>query len=119
MISGVGLMKTKIAIISNNKAYQWCTIANLLAKSQFPFSQAIKQFNQLGNNERIEIKKKIEKYDEIRRMKIPREDQDEVIWLMNSLVDLHIVATEYGIDPLTAALCINPPCRIFEKVVVR
>ena len=119
MISGVGLMKTKTVIINDSKAYQWCTIANLFARSQFPFNQAIKQFNQLSSNERIEIKKKIEKYDEIRRMKIPRGEQNEEIWFMNFLVDLHIVATEYDIDPLTVALCIDPPCRIFEKVVVR
>ncbi len=35
------------------------------------------------------------------------------------MVDAHIVATEFDIDPLTVVMCINPPCKLNERVYVK
>lgn len=37
---------------------------------------------------------------------------------MDVLVDTHIIATEFDIDPLTAIMCVKAPCKPNEKVVV-
>lgn len=113
-------MKNKVKILSKSDANRWYVTANLLIKSMYPFSEATKQFNQLTATMRQSIRTRFSECDEVRRQQIHKEEPAlEEAWLTGVMVDAHIIATEYNIDPLTAALCINPPCKPHEKVVVR
>jgi len=78
----------------------------------------IKQFNLLKPMIRSAIRRKFDNYDDIRRKKIPKGEVDSA-WEISVMVDAHIIATEYDINPLTAIMCINPPCKVNEKVYVR
>ena len=112
-------MKNKYVIINKKEANDWCQIANLFIKSLFPYDSAIKQFNHLSSSERIQIRKKIEQCDETRKKMIPSDDQNKENWITNFMVDTHIIATEFTIDPLTVGLCIRPPCNANQKVIVK
>ena len=111
-------MKTKYKIILQKDALKWYNISNCFAKSLYPFSDAVKQFNKLSINDRNNIRRLYSKYDEIRRNKIPNGESDAA-WLTCVMVDSNIIATEFDIDPLTAVMCINPPCKINEKIVIK
>lgn len=112
-------MKNNCIIISKNEAVKWYSIANLFAKSLFPFDQAIKQFNSLTAYERKDICYQFKKYDEKRQNKIPKDENVNSHWAMSLLVDSNIIATEFGIDPLTACLCIHPPCKNNQRVIIK
>ena len=79
---------------------------------------ALKQFNSLNASQRTNIKKAFEEYDQKRRIKIPKGEIDSA-WEISVMVDAHIIATEYNIDPLTVIMCLNPPCRSNERIVVK
>lgn len=113
-------MKNKVRILSKSDANKWLVVANLFIKSNYAFSDAIQQFNQLDAATRRSICARFSECDEIRRQQISKDEPAlEEAWFTSVMVDAHIIATEYNIDPLTAALCINPPCKPHEKVVVR
>ena len=50
-------------------------------------------------------------------MKITNTEIDD--WIIGTMVDAHIIATEYEIDPLTVILCTNPICKTNEKIILR
>ena len=50
--------------------------------------------------------------------KLDKGDDDEA-WLTGIMVDTHIIAYNYNIDPLTAALCTNPICKPNERILVK
>ena len=110
-------MRNKYIIINKAEAEKWFAIANMLAKSFCKHELALQQFNRLNACNRIKIKKCFDACDVIRRKKIPEGEQDEA-WI-GVMVDAHIIATEFDIDPLTAVLCLKPPCRPTEHIVVR
>ena len=35
------------------------------------------------------------------------------------MVDAHIIATEFDVDPLTAVMCVDPICKVNEKIYGR
>ena len=39
----------------------------------------------------------------------------EYAWDILVMVDAHIIATEYNIDPLTVMMCLNAPCKNNER----
>ena len=51
-------------------------------------------------------------------MRIP-EGEIDAAWEISVMVDAHIIATEYNIDPLTVIMCLNPICRSDEKIIVK
>lgn len=112
-------MKNRCKIIDKKTADNWCATVNLFIQSLFPFENAIQQFNRLSSNDRIQIRKRVDNCDEIRRRMIPKEDQNNDNWITNFMVDTHIIATEFEINPLTVGLCINPPCNANQKVIVK
>lgn len=79
---------------------------------------ALKQFNVLNATQRVNIKKTFDDYDQKRRMRIP-EGEIDAAWEISVMVDAHIIATEYNIDPLTVIMCLNPICRSDEKIIVK
>lgn len=111
-------MKIKYKIISNKEALKWYNLSNLFAKSLCPINIAIHQFNQLSSYERSNIKKEFKKYDDIRRIKIPKGESDAT-WFTSVMVDANIIATDFNIDPITAVMCLTPPCRINERIIVK
>ena len=94
------------------------TIGNVFAKSLCPVNEVLKQYNNLTASQRTAIKKQFSEYDDIRRQKIPKEE-NTYAWEIGIMVDANILACEYDIDPLTVVLCINPICRPNEKIMVK
>lgn len=111
-------MKTNVKFLSTAEATKWITIANLFAQSLVPPQKALKQFNSLSANDKINIKAKFSEYDDIRRKKIPKGETDNA-WIISVMVDAHIIATEYNIDPLTGIMCLSPPCKPNEKIIIK
>lgn len=109
-------MKAKIKLISKSELQKWIQISNLFAKSLISPIDALRQFNSLDVTARSAVKREFASYDDVRRKKIPK---DEAAWEMSVMVDAHIVATEFDIDPLTVVMCINPPCKLNERVYVK
>ena len=66
---------------------------------------------------RNSIKRAFALYDDVRRKKIPK--GEAAAWETSVMVDAHIVATEFDIDPLTVVMCINPPCKLNKRVYVK
>jgi len=114
-------MLNNIKILSSAKASQWCKASNMFAHSKFPFKKALSQFNNLSELSRKEIACEFKRYDSIRRKRIPKSPRIEKddAFLTCVMVDANIIATEYNIDPLTAIMCINPPCGCDEKVIIK
>ena len=111
-------MKNKIVIKYQKDFKKWVMISNLFAKSRITPMTALKQFNSLDSNQRINIKQAFEEYDKIRRIKIPKGETDSA-WELSVMVDAHIVATENNIDPLTVMMCIHPICKNNERIVIK
>ena len=107
-------MKNKIIIKSKSEFNKWLDIANLFAKSMCSYNEVLIQFNNLSSRERIEIKRQLNMCDEV---KIPITDQEA--WIIGIMVDAHIIATQYNIDPLTVVCCLNPICKSNERLFIR
>ena len=101
----------KYKIISKSDCKKWINVSNLLAKSLINYSEALRQFNSLSANVRLNIKKSFQEYDNIRHRRIPACEADNA-WEISVMVDAHIIATENNIDPLTAIMCIIAPCKV-------
>lgn len=110
-------MKNKIVFIGKEQASRWISIANIFARSQCQSNTALQQFNRLSPKDRQEIKSRFETCDKVRKTKIPKEDDDA--WLLGIMVDAHIIATIFDVDPLTATMCLSAPCKPNEQIIVR
>ena len=110
-------MKVKCAIKSKKDISKWIDISNTMARSMCDSKTIISQFNALSPSDKINIKERFNKCDEIRRTKIPTTEQEA--WFLGIMVDAHLIAYEYNIDPLTAVLCVNPICKPNEKIFVK
>lgn len=117
--SGVNNMKNKYIIIGKKDALNWYLAANFFIRSLLPFEQAIKQFNSLTANDRNNIYRQFKNYDEKRKSKIPIDEDVNSNWALSVMVDANIIATEFNIDPLAAALCIDPPCNNHQRVIIK
>ena len=110
-------MKSKIAIKTRKAFNDWLDVSNLFAKSLCERSEILRQFNALSGTDRIKIKKRFDDSDAIRKTKIPNTEQED--WIIGMMVDAHIIATEYNINPLTAVMCLTPPCSPAENVFIK
>lgn len=111
-------MKINVKPISKKEFEKWIEVSNVLAKSLIQPQNALEQFNGLSTKQRNSIKRLYEYYDRIRNQKIPEEERNSENYYMDILVDTHIIATEFDIDPLTAVMCVKPPCKANERVAV-
>ena len=111
-------MKTKCEIIDKAKFSNWIKTSNIFAKSEIPSAEALRQYKSLSVWKRIAIRKAMLYRDAIRESPTT-EIMDTIAFEMSVLVDLNIIATEYDIDPLVVAMCINPPCKINSKIFVK
>lgn len=105
----------KYKIISKRDCERWINVSNLLAKSLINYSEALRQFNSLPANVRLNIKKTFQEYDNIRRRRIPACEADNA-WEISVMVDAHIIATENNIDPLTAIMCISAHVKLMNTL---
>ena len=96
-------MKNKIVFKSQKDFVKWVTVSNMFAKSRIMPMVALKQFNSLKANQRTNIKK----------------GEIDSAWTISVMVDAHIIATEYNVDPLTVIMCLNSPCKINERIVIK
>lgn len=110
-------MKTKFVIKSKKEVFNWFDVCNLLAKSMCDYSTVLSQFNSLSPSNRITIKNRLNECDDIRRKKVPSTEQED--WLIGIMVDAHIIACEYNVDPLTIMLCVNPICKANERLIIK
>ena len=110
-------MKSDVVIVTKKDYNAWLDVGNLFAKSICDRNEVLRQFNQLSYYDRIIIKKEFNVCDKIRKNKMPYANQEDLI--ISIMVDAHIIATEYKIDPLTAILCIKPICKPNEKILLR
>ena len=110
-------MKDKYVFKSKKDFKNWIIIGNVFAKSLCPVQEVLKQYNGLSASQRLSIKKQFLECDNIRRKKI--QEADLSAWEIGIMVDAHIIACEYNIDPLTAVLCINPICKPNAKVIIK
>lgn len=78
--------------------------------------QIIKEFNELSFKQRKEIVREYTEMEETLKSKIVTKDED--LYLTCSLVNLHIIASKYNIDPSTVCMCISPICKYNEKIIV-
>lgn len=111
-------MKSKIVIKPQSEFIKWISISNVFAKSMISPKDALQQFNKLNATQRIKIKQSFDECDKIRRLKILRGEMDSA-WELSVMVDAHIIATEFNIDPLVAVMCITPVCKANEQVIFK
>ena len=110
-------MKVKFVIKNKKEISKWINVSNIMARSMCDSETAISQYNALSPSDKINIKKRFNMCDEIRRTKIPNTEQEA--WLLGIMVDAHIIAYEYNVDPLTVVLCVNPICKPNEKIFLK
>ena len=110
-------MKNRVVCISKKQATKWISIANSFAKSLCPSDVALQQFNRLSSKDRCEIKRRFEECDKIRVTKIPK--GEEHAWLLGVMVDAHIIATLFDVDPLAVTMCLCALCKPNEHIVVK
>lgn len=110
-------MKNKVVIKSKKDVHKWIEISNLLAKSLCEYNMALSQYNKLTQHERYSIKRQFQKCDEVRRKKIPSGEGDD--WIIGIMVDAHLLASEYNVDPLTIVMCVNPISKSNEKIILK
>ena len=111
-------MKSKYVTKKKKEFLQWTAICNIFARSLCSLEEVLKQFNKLTALQRTEIKNFFSQCDETRRKKMPIGETSSE-WKMNIMVDAHIIACEYDIDPLTAVLCVDPICEADEKIFIK
>ncbi len=111
-------MKSKIVFKTKKEFDKWTKTSNLLAKSLCSFEEVLRQYNRLKASDRLDIKRSFLKCDEIRRTKMTNGESESDLEI-SIMVDAHILATEYNVDPLTVVLCINPICKSNEKIYIK
>lgn len=110
-------MKNKVVIKSKKDVHKWIEISNLFAKSLCEYNIALNQYDKLTQYERYSIKRQFQKCDEVRRNKIPSGEGDD--WIIGIMVDAHLLANDYNVDPLTIVMCMNPLSKPNEKILVK
>lgn len=110
-------MKAKIVIKNKRDVLKWIEISNVMARSMCDSNTALMQFNSITPSDRLNIKKRFSECDDIRRKKIPNTEREA--WLIGIMVDAHILACEYNLDPLAVVMCVNPLCRSNERIFAK
>ena len=112
----------KVALITSREADIWFLTANRFANSLTKRSNAIHQFNSLSIESKSKIIKLLKEYEEIRKTAYPEDmsaEEKKHHVSLSIMVDAHILATEFGVDPVVILMCLNPPCKSGQKIVVK
>lgn len=112
----------KVIVLSKDKAAAWYNAANIFAHSQISQPEAIHMFNNLAPSIRLGIAKGLLDYDAARKNAFPSdmsEDEKKIHHRTSVMVDSHILATDYSTDPVVILMCVDPPCKADQKVLVK
>ena len=112
----------KVVFLTQSEAEKWYLISNLFAQSLLSSTEAIQEYNKLTVAQRKGIKKRISDFDSLRNRALVDEHSKEDLehhYLISVLVDSHIVATEYDTDPIVVLMCVSPPCKLSQRVIVK
>lgn len=89
---------------------------NLLSYSMQDWFVVVKEYNALSFSQRYSIIQEEKLRESLLKEKLTTADED--MYLTCSMVNLNIVATKYNIDPATVCMCISPPCKLDENILV-
>ena len=113
-------MKKRIKFLTPDDASKWYGIANMFAKSLISQKEALSQYKRLTPVQRSKIVQQFQSYDELRRKRITARDENaESRWETSIMVDAHIIAAEYDIDPVTVIMCFKAPCKYNENILIK
>lgn len=79
------------------------------------FKKPIKEFNSLTVSCRKEVETAFKKLENQKKKELLKEIE---AFEVETMVNFQIVASMYEIDPTTVALCVNPPCKMNERILV-
>lgn len=116
-ISGGGWMKIKYVRKTKSDIEYWMCSASILVKSKCFTRYILDEFNRLTSDQRNSIKAELEERCNILEKILPKEEREKSTSIM--LVDIHMLAYKYDVDPLTKALCEIPICRSYERIFVK
>lgn len=108
--------KIKFAKVKKKELLQALYTYQIVSHSMQDSNIIIKEFNELSFEQRKEIVRKYTEMEETLKSQIVTKDED--LYLTCSLVNLHIIASKYNIDPSTVCMCISPICKYNEKIIV-
>lgn len=108
--------KMKFAKVRKNEMLQALVTYQIISHSLQDGKTIIKEFNDLSFIQRKEIAREYTEKEEILRKQIVTQDED--LYLTCSLVNLHIIASKYNVDPSTVCMCISPICKLNEKIII-
>lgn len=114
---GVNTMKNKYCKIERHKIKDWYNTFNMFARSLQNYNEIVGQFNSLSNTVRDKIKSRFEELEGLSVKR--REVKSSIEWELYNLVNLHIIAGEYNIDPLTVIMCYKPICGRGQKLLIQ
>lgn len=76
----------------------------------------IKEFNTLSEYQRKCIVKDYSKMEASLKKRSSTLDEDTNLTCI--MVNLNIVASKFNIDPATVCMCVAPPCKLSEKILI-
>lgn len=106
----------KYVKIKRDKILQSFMAYNLLSHSMQDWRIVVKEFNGLSLSQRTSIIQENKLRESLLKEKLTVVDED--VYLTCSMVNLNIIATKYDIDPATVCMCISPPCKLHENILV-
>lgn len=110
-------MKIKYVRKTKSDIEYWMCSASILVKSKCFTRYILNEFNRLTSDQRNSIKAELEERCNILEKILPKEEREKSTSIM--LVDIHMLAYKYDVDPLTKALCEIPICRSYERIFVK
>lgn len=115
------MSKEKYVKISKHDFSNYLYSYKLMSNSLEDNNVIKSQFNKLSISKRIEIKNAFKEKENVlkEQIKYISESIQEDIYITCIMVNLNIVATEYNIDSATVCMCVDPPCKINEKIIVK
>ena len=110
------MRKSKYIRMSKMQIMDFILTCKKMSESWESPIEIIRQFNYLTPTQRIEVTNEFKKYEA--RLKENIEAGNKDMYLTCSMVNLNIVASKYNIDPATVCLCISPPCKSNQKLLI-
>ncbi len=87
---------------------------NEMTGSYQNFSKPIKEFNSLTVSRRKEVQTAFKKLENQKNKELLKELE---AFEVETMVNFQIVASVYEIEPTAVALCVNPPCKMNERIL--
>lgn len=110
------MKKVKYRRITRGEFNTIISLCKAVSSSLADTNIIIKQFNILTSSQRSFIIKEYNQREDILKKQIFTKNDD--LYSVCLIVNLHIIASKYNIDPATIALCISKLCKENEKILV-